>query len=78
MNQNDSQQKTDVDASASADRYPDDRSVLVRVKTTPAGLRRMADILERQGPGKSVRINWYTSQIEFVYCTDQNKCAISG
>lgn len=66
------------DNPASADCYPDDRSVLVRIKATPEGLRRMADILESQGKGNSIRINWYTSQIEFVYCDDISKCAIAG
>jgi len=58
--------------------YADDRSVLVRIKATPDGLRRMANILEQQGPGKSIRINWYSSQIEFVFCTDVSRCAVSG
>ena len=55
-----------------------DRSVTVKIKATPEGLRIIADMLERQGEGKSVRINWYTSQIEFVFCSDCSKCAISG
>ena len=56
----------------------DDRSVLVRIQATPAGLRRMADILEQQGKGKSIQINWYTSQIEFVYNDNPSTCAILG
>lgn len=52
--------------------YSDDRSVLVRIKVSPNGLRRMARILEQLGDGKSVCVNWFTSQIEFVRCDDDS------
>lgn len=44
----------------------DDRDVLVRIKATPEGLRKLADLLEQRKVGQSVLVNWYTSQIEFV------------
>lgn len=52
----------------------DDRDVLVRIKATPEGLRKLASMLEQQAVGQSVRVNWYTVQVEFVRC-DHN-CAV--
>lgn len=52
----------------------DDRDVLVRIKATPEGLRKLASMLEQQHVGQSVRVNWYTVQVEFVRC-DHN-CAV--
>lgn len=54
-------------------RFPiSERSVLVSIKATPEGLRRMADTLERCQPGERVRVNWYTVQIEFVRDDEDN------
>jgi hypothetical protein len=47
-----------------------DRSVAVKLAASPDGLRRIADMLEEGGEGHTVRINWYTAQIEFIHCTD--------
>ncbi len=52
----------------------DIRDVLVRIKATPEGLRNLASLLEAREVGQSVRVNWYTVQIEFVKC-DHN-CAV--
>lgn len=52
----------------------DTRDVLVRIKATPEGLRNIASFLEAREVGQSVRVNWYTVQIEFVKC-DKN-CAV--
>jgi hypothetical protein len=52
----------------------DDRDVLVRIKATPEGLRNLATILEQREVGQSVRVNWYTVQVEFVR-VDHN-CAV--
>lgn len=52
----------------------DIRDVLVRIKATPEGLRNLATLLEDREVGQSVRVNWYTVQVEFVKC-DHN-CAV--
>jgi hypothetical protein len=64
------------ECSAATDCLTDYRAVLVRLKASPAGLRRIAAMLEDIGEGKSIRVNWYTSQIEFVHCTDISQTAI--
>jgi hypothetical protein len=57
---------SDKSASVHPHHYPDDRDVLVRIKATPEGLRNLAAMLETREVGQSVRVNWYTVQVEFV------------
>jgi hypothetical protein len=55
-----------IEHSAAPRCYAADRDVLVRIKATPEGLRSLANILESREVGQSVRVNWYTVQVEFV------------
>jgi hypothetical protein len=59
-----------LDDQASEPKPDRDRSVVVKLAASPDGLRRIADMLEAGGEGHTVRINWYTAQIEFIHCTD--------
>lgn len=73
----DNENKAASPASSASRCYQDERSVVVRIKATPNGLRDIAAFMEQQGKGKSVRVNWYTVQIEFVHWEDKAECALS-